>query len=106
MWLNTKQADAVVRAPVTSVLVNAVVVERNGEPCQVSLNQVRAVFDFSRVERGPGERLLLQEKIKQDGPHFREGIAPNHSPGERRACVYFESGLRLHANNDGRVRQG
>ncbi len=99
-----KQADAVVRAPVTSVLANAVVVERNGEPRQVPLSQVRAVFDLSRVERGPGEKLLLQEKIKQDDHIFEKGSRQTIAQVNG-GTVYFESGLRLHAN-DGRVRQG
>jgi conjugative relaxase-like TrwC/TraI family protein len=99
-----KQANAVVRAPVASVLANAVVVERNGEPRQVPLNQVRAVFDLSRVERGPGEKLLLQEKIKQDDRIFEKGSRQTIAQVNG-GTVYFESGLRLHAN-DGRVRQG
>ena len=99
-----KQADAILRAPVTSVLANAVVVERNGEPRQVPLNQVRAVFDLSRLERGPGEKLLLQEKIKQDDRIFEKGSRQTIAQVNG-GMVYFESGLRLHAN-DGRVRQG
>jgi hypothetical protein len=99
-----KQDDAVVRAPVTSVLANAVVVERNGEPRQVPLNQVRAVFDLSQVERGPGEKLLLQEKIKQGDRLFEKGSRQTIAQVNG-GTVYFESGLRLHAN-DGRVRQG
>jgi len=99
-----KHADAVVRAPVTSVLANAVVVERNGEPRQVPLSQVRAVFDLSRVERGPGEKLLLQEKIKQDDRIFEKGSRQTISHVST-GMVYFESGLQLRAN-DGRVRQG
>jgi conjugative relaxase-like TrwC/TraI family protein len=99
-----KQADAVVRAPVTSVLANAVVVERYGEPRQVLLNQVRTVFDLSRIERGPGEKLLLQEKIKQDDRIFEKGSRQTITQvnGE---MVHFESGLKLGVN-DGRVRQG
>jgi conjugative relaxase-like TrwC/TraI family protein len=99
-----KQADAVVRAPVTSVLANAVVVERNGEPRQVPLNQVRAVFDLSQVERGPGEKLLLQEKIKQGDRLFEKGSRQTIAQVNG-GMVHFESGLRLPAN-DGRVRQG
>jgi conjugative relaxase-like TrwC/TraI family protein len=99
-----KQADAVVRAPVTSVLANAVVVERNGEPRDLPLRQVRAVFDPSRIERGPGEKLLLQEKIKQDDRIFEKGSRQTIAQVNG-GMVYFESGLRLHAN-DGRVRQG
>jgi conjugative relaxase-like TrwC/TraI family protein len=99
-----KQDNAVVRAPVTSVLANAVVVERNGEPRQVPLSQVRAVFDLSRVERGPGEKLVLQEKIKQDDRIFEKGSRQTIAQVNG-GTVYFESGLRL-PTNDGRVRQG
>jgi conjugative relaxase-like TrwC/TraI family protein len=99
-----KQADAVVRTPVVSVLPDVLVVERDGELHQLALRQVRAVFDRSRIERGPGEKLLLQEKTKQDGRTFEKGSRQtiSHVSG---GTVYFESGLCLHAN-DGRVRQG
>jgi len=99
-----KQADAVMRAPVASVLANAVVVERNGEHRQVPLNQVRAAFDLSRVQRGPGEKLLLQEKIKQDDRIFEKGSRQtiSHVSG---GTVHFTSGLKLSVD-DGRVRQG
>jgi hypothetical protein len=99
-----KQADTVVRAPVTSVMANTVVVERNGEPRQVPLNQVRAVFDRSRMERGPGEKILLQEKIKQDDQIYEKNSRQTVTQ-VKGGMVYFESGLRLHTN-DGRVRQG
>jgi hypothetical protein len=97
-----KQADAVVRAPVTSVLSDALVVEAKEKP--LPLGQVRAVFDRSRVERGPGEKLLLQEKIKQDDRVFEKGSRQTIAQVNG-GMVYFESGLRLPAN-DGRVRQG
>jgi hypothetical protein len=99
-----KQADAVMRAPVTFVLADAVVVEINGESQGLPLKQVRAVFDLSHVERGPGEKLLLQEKIKQDDRIFEKGSRQTIARVNG-GMVYFESGLRLHAN-DGRVRQG
>jgi hypothetical protein len=60
-----KQDEAVVRAPVTTVLSDALLVERDGELHHLTVRQVRAVFNRSRMERGPGEKLLLQEKIKQ-----------------------------------------
>ncbi|MCE0499209.1 MAG: AAA family ATPase, partial [Methylacidiphilales bacterium] len=97
-----KQADAVVRAPVTSVLPDALVVENRPKP--LPLGQVRAVFDLSRIERGPGEKLLLQEKIKQGDRIFEKGSRQtiSHVSG---GTVHFASGLQLRAN-DGRVRQG
>jgi conjugative relaxase-like TrwC/TraI family protein len=99
-----KQDYAVVRAPVTSVLANAVVVERNGESRDLPLRQVRAVFDLSRIERGPGEKLLLQEKIKLDDRIFEKGSRQtiSHVSG---GTVHFTSGLKLSVD-DGRVRQG
>jgi hypothetical protein len=99
-----KQADTVMRALVTSVLADAVVIERNGESRDLPLRQVRAVFDLSRVERGPGEKLLLQEKIKQDDRIFEKGSRQTIAE-VRRGMVYFESGLKLGVD-DGRVRQG
>ena len=97
-----KQDDAVVRASVTSVLPDALVVESREKP--LPLGQVRAVFDLSCIERGPGEKLLLQEKIKQGGHTFEKGSRQtiSHVSG---GTVHFESGLQLRAS-DGRVRQG
>jgi len=97
-----KQDDTIIRAPVTSVLPDAVVIENREK--SLPLRQVRAVFDLSRVERGPGEKLLLQEKIKQEGRIFEKGsrqtiVRVNGN------TVQFESGLRLSVN-DGRIRQG
>jgi hypothetical protein len=65
---------------------------------------VRAVFDRSRIERGPGEKLLLQEKIKRDGRVFEKGSRQTIARVVGNT-VQFESGLQLRAN-DGRVRQG
>jgi hypothetical protein len=99
-----KQDDAVVRAPVTSVLPDALVIERDEETRELPLRHVRAVFDLSRIERGPGEKLLLQEKIKQDDRIFEKGSRQtiSHVGG---GTVHFESGLKL-SIDDGRVRQG
>jgi len=97
-----KLDDALVRAPVVSVLPDALVVENGENP--LPLRQVRAVFDLSRIERGPGEKLLLQEKIKQDGHIFEKGSRQTIARVVGNT-VHFESGLQLSAN-DGRVRQG
>jgi hypothetical protein len=97
-----KQDDAIVRAPVASILPDALVVEDREKP--LSLKQVRAVFDRSRMERGPGEKLLLQEKIKQDDRTFEKGSRQTISHVSD-GTVYFESGLKLSVG-DGRVRQG
>jgi conjugative relaxase-like TrwC/TraI family protein len=97
-----KQDDAVVRALVASVLPDGLVIENREK--SLPLGRVRAVFDPSRIERGPGERLLLQEKIKQGEHVFEKGSRQtiSHVNGK---MVHFESGLKLKAS-DGRVRQG
>jgi conjugative relaxase-like TrwC/TraI family protein len=97
-----KQDDALVRAPVVSVLPDGLVVEDRENP--LPLRQVRAVFDRARIERGPGEKLLLQEKIKQDDRTFEKGSRQTISHVSA-GTVHFESGLQLRAN-DGRIRQG
>ena len=99
-----KQDDALVRAPVTSVQPDALVIERDGEAHELALRQVRAVFNLSRIERGPGEKLLLQEKIKQDDRIFEKGSRQTISHADD-GVVHFKSGLRLRTD-DGRVRQG
>jgi urease gamma subunit len=99
------KVDAVpVRASVVFVLPDALSVEWDGQSHQLPYRHVRAVFDRFRVERGPGEKLLLQEKIKQDDRTFEKGSRQTIARvvGD---TVQFESGLQLRAN-DGRVRQG
>jgi conjugative relaxase-like TrwC/TraI family protein len=99
-----KQDDTVVRAPVASVLPYALVIECDGEALELALRHVRAVFNLSRIERGPGEKLLLQEKIKQADRIFEKGSRQtiSHVSG---GTVHFASGLKLGVD-DGRVRQG
>jgi conjugative relaxase-like TrwC/TraI family protein len=97
-----KENDTVVRAPVASVLPDGLVVGNRERT--LNLSRVRAVFDFSRMERGPGEKLLLQEKIKQDDLTFEKGSRQTISHISA-GTVHFESGLKLSVN-DGRVRQG
>jgi len=99
-----KQDDALVRAPVTSVQPDALVIERDGEAHELALRQVRAVFNLSRIERGPGEKLLLQEKIKQDDRIFEKGSRQTIARVVGK-MVNFESGLKLGVD-DGRIRQG
>jgi conjugative relaxase-like TrwC/TraI family protein len=99
-----KVDEVVVRAPVTSISPDALGVEWNGQSHQLPYRYVRAVFDLSRIERGPGEKLLLQEKIKQDNRVFEKSSRQTIARviGD---TVQFESGLQLRAN-DGRLRQG
>jgi len=100
-----KQDDGgVVRAPVTSVMPDAIVVEQDGEARELALRHVRAVFDRSRIERGPGEKLLLQEKVKQANRTFEKGSRQTISRVSG-GTVHFSSGLKLSVDN-GRVRQG
>ncbi|MBV8352626.1 MAG: relaxase domain-containing protein [Verrucomicrobia bacterium] len=70
----------------------------------VSFEKVAAVYERTTLERGPGEVLLLTQKIKADGKTYENG--------SRQAIVAidsdkmrFESGLELRLD-DGRVRQG
>ena len=97
-----KHEDSIIRAPVASVMPDAVVVENSGKT--VPLRLVRAVFDCSRIERSPGEKLLLQEKIKQANRIFEKGSRQTITKIKGQV-VHFESGLVLDAT-DGRVRQG
>jgi hypothetical protein len=99
-----KAENAIVRAPVVSVESDALTVDHHGQMHQLHFRQVRAVFDRSRIERGPGEKLLLQEKIKQGDRMFEKGSRQTIGKivGD---VIHFASGLRLRAN-DGRVRQG
>jgi conjugative relaxase-like TrwC/TraI family protein len=99
-----KQDDAVVRAPVAFVQPDSLMVERDGQAHEIHFRQVRALFDRSRIERGPGEKILLQEKIKQDGHIFEKGSRQTIAQ-VKDGIVHFESGLQLRVN-DGRVRQG
>ena len=99
-----KTDDVVVRAPVVSVQTEALTVDHHGHAHQVLFRRVRAVFDLSRIERGPGEKLLLQEKIKQGDRVFEKGSRQTIARVSN-GLIHFESGLRLHAE-DGRVRQG
>ena len=99
-----KQGDATVRAPVISVQPDALTVEMDGHAHHLLFRQVRGVFERSRMERGPGEKLLLQEKIKQGDRIFEKGSRQTIARVIGNT-VQFESGLQLRAN-DGRVRQG
>jgi conjugative relaxase-like TrwC/TraI family protein len=99
-----KQDDTIVRSPVVSVQPEALAVEHEGQAHQLLFRHVRAIFDRSRIERGPGEKLLLTEKIRQDEQIFEKGSRQTIARvnGD---TIHFESGLRLRVS-DGRVRQG
>jgi hypothetical protein len=70
----------------------------------VSFDKVTAVYKRTTLERGPGEVLLLTQKIKADGKVYENGSRQTIAAidGEE---MRFESGLGLRLD-DGRVRQG
>jgi hypothetical protein len=99
-----KADGATSRATVASVSADGLMIEQDGQAHEIHYRQVRAVFDRRRIERGPGEKLLLQEKIRQGKKTFEKGSRQTISR-VRDEIIHFESGLRLRAD-DGRVRQG
>jgi hypothetical protein len=70
----------------------------------VSFDKVAAVYERTALERGPGEVLLLTQKIKGDGKTYENGSRQTivAVDGDK---MRFESGLELRLN-DGRIRQG
>jgi AAA domain len=70
----------------------------------VPFNNVSAVYEKAILERGPGEALLLTQKIKADGKVYENGSRQMIAAIERNQ-MRFESGLELKLD-DGRVRQG
>src|SRR6201984_1872329 len=70
----------------------------------VSFDQVAAVYERTTLERGPGEVLLLTQKIKADGKAYENGSRQTITAIEGDK-IRFESGLELRLD-DGRVRQG
>jgi hypothetical protein len=70
----------------------------------VSFDQVAAVYERTALERGPGEVLLLTQKIKADGKAYENGSRQTITAIEGDK-IRFESGLELRLD-DGRVRQG
>jgi len=92
------------RAPVTIRSADTLTVEWDGHAHEILFRQVRAVYDRTRIERGPSEKLLLQEKIKQGEVVFEKGSRQTIARIVGNT-VQFDSGLQLRTN-DGRVRQG
>jgi hypothetical protein len=70
----------------------------------VSFDKVAAIYERAILERGPGEVLLLTQKIKADGKVYENGSRQTIATidGEK---MWFDSGLELRLD-DGRVRQG
>jgi hypothetical protein len=75
-----------------------------GERELISFDEVAAVYQRTILEGGPGEVLLMTQKIKADRKVYENGSRQTISAidGER---MRFESGLELRLD-DGRVRQG
>jgi hypothetical protein len=92
----------VTRAPVTAVRSDGLLVQDSSR--LVLFHQVRGVFDRATMERGSGEKVLLQEKIKQGDRIFEKGSRQTIAE-IKDGTVYFQSGLKLNVD-DGRVRQG
>jgi len=69
----------------------------------VSFEKVAAVYERTTLERGPGELLLLTQKIKADGKTYENGSRQTivAIDGDK---MGFDSGLELRLD-DGRVRQ-
>src|SRR5258708_17444541 len=70
----------------------------------VNFDKVVAVFERTALERGPGEALLLTQKIKADGRVYENGSRQTIVAIEG-SRMRFGSGLELRLD-DGRVRQG
>ena len=97
-----KHHGEVTRGAVTAVRPDGLLLQDSSRP--VPFREVRGVFDRATIERGSGEKVLLQEKIKQGDRIFEKGS--RHTIAEiKDGTVYFQSGLKLSVD-DGRVRQG
>jgi hypothetical protein len=70
----------------------------------VGFDKVTAIYEKTILERGPGEVLLLTQKIKIEGKVYENGSGQTIAAiqGDK---MRFESGLELQLD-DGRVRQG
>ena len=66
-----KHNGEVTRVAVTAVRPDGLLVQDFSRP--VTFREVRGVFDRATIERGCGEKLLLEEKIKQGDRMFEKG---------------------------------
>src|SRR5260221_314158 len=98
--------ESVRRAQVLEVTAKGVQVKGQLKGAQelVRFDKVVAVYERTTLERGPGEMLLLTQKIKADGKVYENGSRQTIAAidGEK---MRFDSGLELRLD-DGRVRQG
>src|ERR1700730_1273880 len=84
--------------------VSAQEVQVKGAQELVSFDMVAAVYERTTLERGPGEVLLLTQKIKADGKVYENGSRQTIAAIDG-GQIQFESGLELRLD-DGWVRQG
>ncbi len=93
-------------AEVQDVIVEGVKIkgQLKGARELVCFDKVTAIYGKTFLERGPGEVLLLTQKIKADGKVYENGSRQTIAAIEGNK-MHFESGLELKLD-DGRVRQG
>jgi hypothetical protein len=99
-----KHDGKMTRAAVTVVRPDGLLVQDKDSSRPVSFHEVRGVFDRATMERGFGEKVLLQEKIKQGDRIFEKGSRQTIVE-IKDDTVFFRGGLKLNLN-DGRIRQG
>jgi conjugative relaxase-like TrwC/TraI family protein len=97
-----KHNGEVTRVAVAAVRPDGLLVQDSSHT--VPFREVRGVFDRATMERGSGEKVLLQEKIKQGERIFEKGSRQTIAE-IKDGTVYYQSGLKLTVD-DGRVRQG
>jgi conjugative relaxase-like TrwC/TraI family protein len=100
--LEFKRDGEVTRVAVAAVRPDGLLVQDSSHT--VPFREVRGVFDRTTMERGSGEKVLLQEKIRQGERIFEKGSRQTIAE-IKDGTVYYQSGLKLTVN-DGRVRQG
>jgi conjugative relaxase-like TrwC/TraI family protein len=97
-----KHHGEVTRGAVTAVRPDGLLLQDSSR--SVPFREVRGVFDRATIERGRGEKLLLQEKIRQGERIFEKGSRQTIAE-IKDGAVCFQSGLKLSVD-DGRIRQG
>jgi conjugative relaxase-like TrwC/TraI family protein len=97
-----KRDGEVTRVAVAAVRPDGLLVQDSSHT--VPFRDVRGVFDRATMERGSGEKVLLQEKIRQGERIFEKGSRQTIAE-IKDGTVYYQSGLKLSVD-DGRVRQG
>ena len=104
-WIEFKHQAELVRHEIISVTDKAAKIHLRGKELEVPLKSVKAIYQRKTMDRSVGERVILQEKIKQEGRVFEKGSRQIIKAINRDGTVRFESGLEIQ-RNDGRIRQG